>query len=260
MAGNQTSGSSVQNVRAVTRALMVLNSFAGKDLQTLAEVSNETGLDKGTTRRLLLTLMQSNYIAQDPLSHHYRLGRAIRDLASNVGDTQDLRTIAQPVLLELANEFSVTAFLSVFKEGAAVCLDRVHDMRGLEVHWWQVGSTLPLNCGGAPKLLLSYQSEEEIERRLSEPMQQLSEKSIVSKEDLRERLTVIRKRGWEFAIDDVTLGLSALAVPVLDREGKPVCAVSIAGLTPQLVKNGKPVHLRRLQEAAERIRGQLGYQ
>jgi len=259
MAGKQTSGSSVQNVRAVTRALLVLNSFAGKDLQTLAEVSSSTGLDKGTTRRLLLTLMQSNYIAQDPLTHHYRLGRAIRDLASNVGDTQDLRAIAQPALLELASELSVTAFLSIFKDGAAVCLDRVHDMRGLEVHWWQVGGTLPLNCGGAPKLLLAYQPEEEIERLLSEPMEQLSEKSITSKKELRKRLALIRERGWECAVDDVALGLTALAVPVLDRDGKPVCAVSIAGLTPQLVKNGKPVHLERLQEVASRIRGQLGY-
>lgn len=259
MAAKQTSGSSVQNVRAVTRALLVLNSFAGKDLQTLAEVSSVTGLDKGTTRRLLLTLMHSNFIAQDPLTHHYRLGRAIRDLASNVGDTQDLKAIAQPMLLELASEFSVTTFLSIFKDGAAVCLDRVHDMRGLEVHWWQVGGTLPLNCGGAPKLLLAYQPEDEIERLISQPMEKLSEKSITSKDELRKRLALIREQGWECAIDDVALGLTALAAPVFDDDGNIVCSVSLAGLTPQLIKNGKPVHLKRLQEMADRLRGRLGY-
>jgi DNA-binding IclR family transcriptional regulator len=259
MSGKQTSSSSLHNVRAVTRALSVLNSFSGKDLQTLAEVSTVTGLDKGTTRRLLLTLMQSNYIAQDPASHHYRLGRAIRDLASNVGDTQDLKAIAQPALLELASEFSVTTFLSIFKEGAAVCLDRVHDMRGLEVHWWQIGGTLPLNCGGAPKLLLAYQPKDEVERLLADPLPKLSEKSITSKREFRKHLAVIRERGWECAIDDVALGLSAVAVPVLDNDNMPVCAISIAGLTPQLVKDGEPVHLQRLQEAAARIQSQLGY-
>lgn len=258
MTGKQTSGSTVQTVRAVTRALTVLNSFAGKDLQTLAEVSGVTGLDKGTTRRLLLTLMQSNYIAQDPLTHHYRLGRAIRDLASNVGDTQDLRAIAQPALLEMASEFSVTAFLSIFKDGAAVCLDRVHDMRGLEVHWWQIGGTLPLNCGGAPKLLLAYQPEEEIEQFIPERLEKMNEKSITSKKALRKRLALIREQGWECAIDDVALGLTALAVPIFDDERKLICAISIGGLTPQLVRNGKPIHLKRLQKAAEIIRNQLG--
>jgi hypothetical protein len=36
---------STHNVRAVTRALSVLNSFAGKGLQSLAEVTAATGLD-----------------------------------------------------------------------------------------------------------------------------------------------------------------------------------------------------------------------
>src|SRR5690606_24706310 len=93
-----------QNVRAVTRALSVLDSFAGKNLQSLAQVSAATQLDKGTTRRLLLTLMHSDFIAQDPVTQHYRLGAAIRKLAANVEDSRDLRSIAQPILLQLANE------------------------------------------------------------------------------------------------------------------------------------------------------------
>ncbi|MBW3098963.1 IclR family transcriptional regulator [Pseudohoeflea coraliihabitans] len=247
-----------QNIRAVSRAIAVLNSFAGKDAQTLAEVSAATGLDKGTTRRLLLTLVENNYIALDAANNQYRLGRAIRDLASNVSDSQDLRTLAQPALLELASELSVTVFLSVFKEGAAVCLARYHDMRGLEVHWWPVGGTLPLNCGGAPKLLLAYQPEEEIARLVSEPMQPLNENSIVSPDDLRQRLALIRERGFECAVDDVAIGITALAVPVLDADNKPICAVSIAGLTPQMIKNGEPVPLERLRQTARHIRGRLG--
>ena len=67
---------SSQNVRAVARALAVLNAFAGKSLQSLAEVTQATGLDKGTTRRLLLTLINSGFVAQDPVTQHYRLGCA----------------------------------------------------------------------------------------------------------------------------------------------------------------------------------------
>ena len=154
------------NVRAVTRGLAVLTSFAGKSLQSLAEVTAATGLDKGTTRRLLLTLMDSGFIAQDPATQRYRLGRAVRDLAANVADDYDLRAVAQPVLTELASALHVTAFLSIYDEGDVICLDRIHDMKGIEVHWWAIGGTLPYNCGGAPKLLLSYQPKEEIERVL----------------------------------------------------------------------------------------------
>ncbi|WP_046864200.1 IclR family transcriptional regulator [Microvirga massiliensis] len=245
------------NVRAVTRALAVLNSFAGKGLQSLAEVTAATGLDKGTTRRLLLTLMDSGFVAQDPATQHYRLGRAVRDLAANVADDYDLRDIALPVLTELAADLHVTAFLSVYDEGDVVCLARIHDMKGIEVHWWAVGGTLPYNCGGAPKLLLSYQSEEEIERVLQREPVALTPKSIVDRDKLRAALEKIRKRGWECAVDDVSIGLTALAVPVRGPSGDIACAISMAGLTPQTVQNGKPLHLKRLQAAAESVARRL---
>ncbi len=247
----------IQNVRAVTRALTILNSFAGKNLQSLAEVTQETGLDKGTTRRLLLTLMDSGFIAQDPATQHYRLGRAVRDLAANVADDLDLKAIALPVLTELAADLHITAFISVYDEGDTVCLDRIHDMKGIEVHWWAIGGTLPYNCGGAPKLLLAYQSAQEITRLLKRPMTAMTPKSVMDVTEFRDQLARIRRRGWECAVDDVALGLTALAVPVLDRSGEVVCCISMAGLTPQMINRGRPVHLARLQAAAEQIERRL---
>lgn len=252
-----TKESSTHNVRAVTRALAVLNSFAGKGLQSLAEVTQVTGLDKGTTRRLLLTLMDSGFIAQDPTSQHYRLGRAIRDLASNVADDLDLRAIAIPVMAELASDLHITAFISIYDEGDVVCLERIHDMKGIEVHWWAVGGTLPYNCGGAPKLLLAYQPQQEINRVLKRPMAALTPKSVTDANELRAQLAKIRKRGWECAIDDVAVGLTALAAPVHGKDGEIVGCISIAGLTPQMVSRGRPIHLDRILAAADQIERRL---
>jgi IclR family transcriptional regulator, KDG regulon repressor len=252
-----TTETSGPNVRAVTRALAVLNSFAGKGLQSLAEVTAATGLDKGTTRRLLLTLMNSGFVVQDPASLHYRLGRAVRDLAADVADDLDLRAIAAPVLTALAAELHITAFISVYDKGDVVCLDRIHDMKGIEVHWWAIGGTLPYNCGGAPKLLLAHQPREEIDRVLRREPVALTPKSIVNRNQLRALLKKIPSRGWECAVDDVALGLTALAVPVRGLGDEVVCSISIAGLSPQMLERGKPVHLKRLQAAAESVARQL---
>ena len=252
-----TTETSGPNVRAVTRALAVLNSFAGKGLLSLAEVTAATRLDKGTTRRLLLTLMNSGFVVQDPASLHYRLGRAVRDLAADVADDLDLRAIAAPVLTALAAELHITAFISVYDKGDVVCLDRIHDMKGIEVHWWAIGGTLPYNCGGAPKLLLAHQPREEIDRVLRREPVALTPKSIVNRNQLRASLKKISSCGWECAVDDVALGLTALAVPVRGLGDEVVCSISIAGLSPQMVERGKPVHLQRLQAAAESVARQL---
>jgi DNA-binding IclR family transcriptional regulator len=249
--------SAQQNVRAVTRALAVLSSFSAKRMQSLAEVTSATGLDKGTTRRMLLTLMQSGFVVQDPATQQYRLGRAIRDLAGSVAGDQDFKTVATLHATALAAELHMTAFISVYDDGDVVCLERIHDMRGIEVHWWAIGGTLPYNCGGAPKLLLAFRSPDEIARVLQREPVALTPKSITDRAALEAHLLRIRQRGYEFAVDDVTLGLSALAVPVHNPDGSIAGSLSIAGLTPQMVDRGRPIHLKCLQKAAAAIERDL---
>lgn len=148
MADMLSIGKSAMNVRAVVRAASILRSFRQRPLQTLAEISTTTGLDKGTTRRLLVTLMNTGFVVQDPVSQKYGLGRMIRILSSSVVDHFDLRSVAVPVLTAIASELHLTTFLSVYQDHSALCLERLHDMKGMEVHWWPVGGTLPINTGG----------------------------------------------------------------------------------------------------------------
>lgn len=254
---NETGGTTA-NVRAVVRALKILESFKEKPLQSLSEVASRTELDKGTTRRLLLTLMSCGFVAQDSISQRYGLGRAVRALAGSVLDNFDLRSVAVPILNEIATDLHMTTFLSVYKQGEALCLERLHDMSGMEIHWWPVGGTLPLHSGGAPKLLLAFQDDAEIERVLSGTLQPLTEKTETDPEVLRAHLIQIRAQGWEIAIDDVMLGLTAVAVPVLDADGQIICAISMAGLTPQIVGENETVHVQRLLNAGQKIRHALG--
>lgn len=248
---------SVPLVRAVQRALSILRAFEGKGFQSLAELTAATGLDKGTTRRLLLTLQTEGFVVQDPRNQRWGLGSALRSLAAHVVVGSDLREAAVPLLTELAAELKITAFLSVFRDGQAVCLERVHDMTGIEVRWWAVGGTLPLNVGGAPKVLLAFQDEAEIERCLQRPLTKMTPRSITDPALMRKHLRDVRRRGWDFAVDDVTVGLSALAVPVLDAQDHAICCVSIAGLTPQMADGGRPAHLDRLRDVAAAVAARI---
>lgn len=250
---------STGNVRAVTRAVDILRSFRGQPRQSLAEVASAAELDKGTTRRLLLTLMKSGLVVQDPVSQRYGLGRLIRELAASVNDDFDLRSVAVPELTAIANELHLTTFLSVYRNHTALCLERIHDMQGMEVHWWPVGGTLPLNSGGAPKLLLAHQPESEIDQVLSEPLRPVTPQAMTDPVAFRAHLAEIRERGWEYAEDDVTLGLAALAVPVVNPDGKIICALSMAGLSPQMRGEREPRYLGRLLQAARRVSAGLGY-
>jgi DNA-binding IclR family transcriptional regulator len=250
----------LSQVRAVARAMAVLAAFESAPRLSLADITKATELDKGTVRRLLATLVSGNFVTYDAVALQYSLGGRLRRITARSLDSMDVRSLAVPALHALATELSVSAYLSVYQDGCAICLERIHDINGFVERNWKVGGTMPLNCGGAPKVLLAYQAPQEIERGLLEPIVQMTPNTIMSREQLRRRLTQIRKRGWELAIDDVVVGLSTLAAPLLDAQGAIRYAVSISGLTPQLVSRGRPLQLERFLEVTQSIRQRLeGY-
>ena len=107
---------------------------------------------------------------------------------------------------------------------------------------------------------MAGQSDEEIDLALVQhPPSAMTPKSRLDKAGLKRKVTQIRKRGWELAIDDVVVGLSALAVPIHDPQGQQICVVSIAGLTPQMAKHGKPLFLDHLKAAARRIEQKISH-
>ena len=102
---SEASGSgAVASVRAVRRAAAILKSFIGKPQQTLAEVCAATDLDKGTTRRLILTLMDERFLVQDPGAKRYRLGPIFRRLAANAADDAVITAMNAGLAKAIENE------------------------------------------------------------------------------------------------------------------------------------------------------------
>ena len=186
-------------------------------------------------------------------SGHYSLGPMIRRLARSFVAV-DLRQLVAPRLERLAAEIGLTVFLSEFRDHSAICLDRYHDHKGMEVHFWAIGGALQSNAGGAPKLLLAWQTPAEVDLVLAKPLTALTAKTSVDRRRLKSHLKLIRQRGWELAVDDVVVGLCALAVPLLNMDGDLRGCISVAGLTAQMVAQGEPVHLNHLRTVAEELR------
>lgn len=242
-----------RTVRAVSRALALLKAFEGNEKMQLRDIAEKANLDRATARRLLLTLMEEGMVFQQEGSGHYSLGPMIRRLARSFVAV-DLRQLVASRLERLAADIGLTVFLSEYRDHSAICLDRYHDHKGMEVHFWAIGGVLQANAGGAPKLLLAWQTPAEIEYVLARPLTALTVKTSVDRRKLKTHLKLIRKRGWELAADDVVVGLCALAVPLLNVDGELRGCISVAGLTAQMVTQGEPVHLKYLHTVAEELR------
>lgn len=247
-------GRNLPRVRAVSRAIAILRAFtADQPLLGLGEIAEITGLDAGTIRRILITLRDEGLIQQDASSGRYSLSLGILELSAGVSDTASLSTVLETSLISLAGETGKTVYLSVLSDDKALCLARYHGKYGVEVRWWSVGETMPLNCGAGPRILLAYLGAEKQESILSGDLTALTENSNVDRDKLKKELSLIRKRGWAVTQDDVALGLSALAMPIRNHSGELVAAVSLGGLTPQIVGKQQKELLGILKQATSEM-------
>jgi DNA-binding IclR family transcriptional regulator len=253
----EPAGDKPGTVRAVSRALAVLRAFSAEqpDL-ALSDIAQSAALDKGTTRRLLLTLMEEGLVRQDRATQRYALTLGILPIAAAV-HTGGLREEARPVMARLARESEVTVFLSIPDKTGALCLERVHGSAPVHVRWWGVGRHMPWNCGAGPRLLLAYMPPERVTAALRHA-QALTPHSEMDLARLRRHLPSVREHGFEVAVDDVAVGLSAVAVPVRDGSGEVVAALSLGGLTHLVLHaDGTPRGLPQLLASAAEISAQL---
>ncbi|MCT8974323.1 IclR family transcriptional regulator [Microbaculum marinisediminis] len=255
MSGQVDDQPSSSNVRAVVRAVAVLRAFSvDRPHLSLTEVVRITKLDKATTRRLLLTLIGLDLVVQDQRSHEYSLSTRMLDFVEAVPVFNGLSGEATPFMMDLAHQTQTTVFLSIYERGEAVCIARVQGDRAILVRWWNVGGRQAVNTGAAPRVLFAFQPPDEIERRLEkDDFPKLTPMTETSVEQLRDKLELVRSRGWDVAEDDVAIGLAAAGVPIFSRDGRIAAALSIGGLKDNIIDAGKPKHLKELTACARKI-------
>lgn len=246
----------VPEVRAVLRAVSILRAFAGsKPAWSLAELTQSTGLNKATVRRLLHTLEIAGLVAHNDQEQTYSLTLDLVDLASHVHQGRDLITLARPFLSELADLCAGISFLWVFDKAGGVCLDRVVASSSFITAFIAPGNRSELNCGAGPRVVLAYVSDAERAQVLARPQAQRTPFSLIEPAALESRAAVIRQQGYEFVADDFITGLAALGVPIFTRDGRFAGALSITNLTDrfELDSDSVPLWLAPMQMAATRL-------
>ncbi len=174
---------------------------------TVSEVAEGVGVHRTVAHRLIRTLEEHRLCTRDP-SKRVTLGPGLVSLAEAV--EVDLRTVAGPVLMELAETQGATAHLVVPEGEAEARALMVVEPRGAHAHIaFRAGRVDPMDQGSAGLALLS---------------------AMPPREQEREEVTQARSRGYAITHGEVTHAVSGVSAPVMGRQGKPVAAVGVSVL------------------------------
>lgn len=227
----------------------------------LGLIAEQAELSPSTTRRILSSLCANGICAQGG-DGSYRLGLLLFELGTRVEAGFDIREVARPAILRLSELTHLTAFLCVRSQQHATAIERIDGRYAFSLAL-TVGGTLPLHCGGAPRVFLAYDTETDVREYIAHesPLERFTPHTIVDVEDLIADLRDVRKRGYVISDEDVTPGVAALAAPIFGHAGgdRPVAAISVAGLVPHVLGEQEQSITSLLLEAAGSISRDLGH-
>ena len=245
-------------VQSVDRAITVMELLSRRGWSGVTEVAKELEINKSTSYRLLTTLRDRGLVEQDPATEKYRLGFGLVTLASSVTADLDVARCSRPVCDQLAQQTRETITVAVLEGDDAVILYQSNTRSSaLSVDW--SGRHTPLHATAAGKIFLHYMPEDQRRRILKRSLQSYTENTIVDPKALREDIRGHGRDYW-YTIEELEVGLNAIAAPVRCAEDLVVAAVSVSGPAFRLPPKSFPEIGELCVQAADEISRCLGFQ
>ncbi len=229
---------------ALERAVELLHHIGRQPVgPTVAELATEAGMPTSTAYRLLAELEQHGLVSRGPDST-VALGTRLVALgrSAEAGLRERLVAPAATVMAELSEEVGETAILTAPCALEAIVLHVVETER----HSVRLSYTRfrrgPMHRGASGKILAAFLDPDERRRLVA----------AVGEPGLEAELDAIRREGVAVTVAELDDGAAGVAAPVLDRRGRLVAGLSVAGPTER-VSARVPVLRAAVTAAVDRV-------
>jgi IclR family acetate operon transcriptional repressor len=218
----------------------------------LAELAAASGIPKSTASRLLSALERRGLVEQDGERGRLRPGPAILRVAERGMLERNVVELARPSLDFLSEHSGETINLAVPGPLGVEHVAQVDSHHFLGAGQW-LGQAVDYHCSANGKVFLAF------ERADLETLELMpyTDRTITDRTRLRAELDAVRAAGFATAIDELELGLAAIAVPVRGARGDVIAALSISGpslrMTSTRIRDLKAVLIDEARELSARL-------
>ena len=218
-----------RHVEAVLAALDLLDCFQKKPNLAIKELITMTGQTRNRVMRLVGTLAHRGYLVFNPDRGVYGLGPRLLVLGRIFESSQNLVTLARPILRRMVAETGESVSLYVRENLERVVIARQEGTQNLRFSVGE-GQRMELHAGAGGKVLLAWAPKAVVQQVLNKKnLRRLTENTIVSPQALAAELEKVRARGHAMSRAERDQEAIALAAPVFDDRGTLVAALAIVG-------------------------------
>lgn len=196
---------------AAACAAEVLHALKSSDAPlTLAQLERLLPRSKSLIFRVLRELESHELVMRDGLGR-FRLGIEAFEMATAYLSQWAFADVVRQTLEQLADETGDTVNLGVLRGGEVLYLMKFQGASSY-VTISRVGGRVPANCVAIGKALLAKLDDSDVQRRFTEPLPQMTERSVRTMDGLLGELRAVRRDGHAIDREQAALGRCAVAV------------------------------------------------
>ena len=199
----------------------------------VTEISRMLKMSKGATHKLLATLESEGFIRQNPENKQYSLGYTLLELGNQVLKNHDLVEFSKPYLQRLSDTTKEFVTLCVKDGKDAIYVSKVESKYPIRFIV-ETSRRFPLYATSAARVILANQPQEFIDDILADGIKTYTPYSLNTPEKINNRLAQIRERGYEISSNMRNIGVTGIAAPIFDADGKVGASISLMGPTDRM--------------------------
>lgn len=241
-------------IEGMVKGMAVLESFDTERQRLNATLAAQrAGITRAAARRHLLTLHHLGYLESD--GRYFWLASKVMRFSGSYLASARLPRVVQPMLHQLAVQSPHSFSVVVLDEAEVVIVARSDASRVL-AYGLHLGARLPAHATSTGRVLLAAMPARSLSAWIkNHPLTRLTAATQTDARRLRERLREVQQLDYCISRDEHELGVSALAVPLRNSQGRTVAALNVVLATSQMdARQMERVLLPLLQHAAQALR------
>lgn len=238
-------------VQSLVRALGALEELSRHcDGLTLTALAEAVGLPRSTTHRLLTTMDAMQFVMFDAKSNIWRIGPRAFSVGSAFGGARVISRLGKPFVSALHYQCEETVNIVILEAQNQLYIGQ-NSTRLVTPFQLREGDRLPAHYGAAGKSMMAFWNEHELDNHLRVcDFTRRTGKSNTDVGCLREKLKIVKERGFAFDCEESMADLRCVGAPVFDHSGTPVAAISISAPLNRMPKSRMYMLGEKVKQAA----------
>ena len=246
-------------IDAVVTSLSIIENMAAAGGPVgVSELAKRVGANKPRVYRHLRTLLDRQYVTQDPETDKYSLTLRLFHLGQLIAAHTEFLSEARRVMRSLRDDVGQTVTIGQIEEGGVRILDIVKHRSTVEITT-PPGTLFDFHSSAQGKIALAFGPDRLWQDFTNKATKQWQTDTGVDLNKLKKEIDQVRKRRWAVAPGEALIGINALAAPVFDADGELAGTITIVASMQHLSANPDRTTIAALQSAATEVSARMGY-